>query len=85
MLYIYFKDWAKDRLTATALDQEMMTSHPSNDIQQIVEVGWSQRLIWSGTETAPNGSRFNGYLEGALEASVRAVSELLKAPDLKLK
>lgn len=84
-LDIYFKDWAKDRLTATALDQEMMTSHPSNDIQQIVEAGWSQRLIWSGTETAPNGSRFNGYLEGALEASVRAVSELLKAPDLKLK
>lgn len=84
-LDIYFKDWAKDPLTATALDQEMMTSHPNNDIQQIVEAGWLQRLIWSGTETAPNGSRFNGYLEGALEASVRAVSELLKAPDLKLK
>lgn len=70
----YYKDWAQDDLTSTTLDQEMLTAHPTNDIQQAGEVGWDNRLIWSGTETS-NG-RFNGYLEGALEASVRTVKLL---------
>ena len=73
-LEIYYKDWAQDDLTATALDQEMLTSHPTNDIQQASEAGWDGRLIWSGTETS--GGRFNGYLEGALEASARTLKLL---------
>lgn len=77
-LGVYLKDWAKDDLTATELDQKMMTSHPSNDIEQVTEASWDNRLIWSGSETAANGSRFNGYLEGALEASSRTV-KLLKS------
>ncbi|PWQ94888.1 flavin monoamine oxidase family protein [Leucothrix pacifica] len=68
-LDVYFKDWAKDDLTATSLDQKMLTAHPSNDIEQVTEASWGHRLIWSGSETAANGTRFNGYLEGALEAS----------------
>ncbi len=77
-LGIYLKDWAKDDLTATELDQEMMMVHPSNHIGQLSEPGWDHRLIWSGSETADNGSRFNGYLEGALEASHRTVRLLMK-------
>ena len=72
----YYKDWAKDELTSTALDQEMLTSHPTNDIEQASEAGWNNRLIWSGTETSDG--RFNGYLEGALEASVRTLKLLTK-------
>ena len=73
-LDVYYKDWAQDDLTATALDQEMLTSHPTNDIQQASEAGWNNRLIWSGTETSDG--RFNGYLEGALEASTKTVKLL---------
>lgn len=73
-LDIYYKDWAKDELTATVFDQEMLTSHPTNDIEQASEAGWENRLIWSGTETSEG--RFNGYLEGALEASVRTIKLL---------
>ena len=75
-LEIYYKNWAQDDLTATVLDQEMLTSHPTNDIQQASESGWDNRLIWSGTETSDG--RFNGYLEGALEASARTVKILAK-------
>jgi monoamine oxidase len=67
----YYKDWAQDDLTSTTLDQEMLTSHPTNNIEQANEAGWGNRLVWSGTETS-NG-RFNGYLEGALEASFRTL------------
>lgn len=73
-LDIYYKDWAQDTLTSTALDQEMLTSHPANNIQQASEAGWNGRLIWSGTETSDG--RFNGYLEGAVEASVRTINLL---------
>lgn len=75
-LDVYLKDWAKDDLTATELDQEMMTAHPDNNIRQFSEAEWDHRLIWSGSETASNGSRFNGYLEGALDASSRTVKLL---------
>ena len=78
-LDIYLKDWAKDDLTATELDQEMMTLHPSNDIKQVSEPSWDHRLLWSGSETAANGTRFNGYLEGALEASHRTIKLLSSA------
>ena len=73
-LDIYYKDWAQDTLTSTVLDQAILTSHPSNDIEQVCEAGWDNRLIWSGTETSEG--RFNGYLEGALEASVRTIQRL---------
>jgi len=76
-LGVYYKDWAQDTLTATVLDQEMLTSHPTNDIEHVCEAGWDNRLIWSGTETSMG--RFNGYLEGALEASAKTVACLDKA------
>jgi monoamine oxidase len=33
--------------------------------------------LWSGSETADEGMRNNGYLEGALEASMRTVRRLI--------
>jgi monoamine oxidase len=33
------------------------------------------RLNWAGTETA---TRWNGYIDGALESGVRAATEILK-------
>jgi len=66
------KDWAKDNLVATDLDQHIPNHHPSNNLSTIVEPGWQQSLIWSGTETAEG--HYNGYIEGAIMASKVAVS-----------
>ena len=70
-LEVLYKDWTKDPFTATALDQEMLNHHPTNDIENALEAAWNNRLIWSGSETSDG--RFNGYLEGALEASERTI------------
>ncbi|MFT5258445.1 MAG: monoamine oxidase [Gammaproteobacteria bacterium] len=73
-LQILYKDWAKDDLVATQFDQKIATHHQMNRLSNIVEADWDQRLIWSGTEVAP--SRFNGYIEGAIDASEAALVAL---------
>lgn len=72
---ILYKDWARDWFTATARDQHIPNHHPSNNISSIIEPGWDQQLIWSGTETA--SGHYNGYIEGALIAS-NAALKLIK-------
>lgn len=68
---IYLKDWAQDNYTATDKDQEIQRFHPTNDIVNEVESTWNQQLIWSGSESAAPHLGNNGFLEGALESSVR--------------
>ncbi|MGH1543359.1 MAG: hypothetical protein ACRBHB_23350 [Arenicella sp.] len=45
-----------------------------NTISNVVEKDFDKRIIWSGTETSGYG--INGYLEGALESSIRSVEIL---------
>ena len=71
---IIYKDWAKDILTATKHDQLIPNHHPSNYWSTKVELGFNDRLIWSGTESA--SGHYNGYIEGAIIASKHALSEL---------
>ncbi len=70
---VHLKDWAFDTRTSTVLDQEIPSYHPANDIVNTREGMWGDRLIWSGSETANNS---NGFLEGALEASLATVTSL---------
>ena len=75
-LEIHMKDWALDSHTSTSYDQEILKFHPANDIVNATENAWKQKLIWSGSESSDYRNNNNGFLEGALEASHRAVSFL---------
>lgn len=68
---VHLKDWAIDTRTSTKFDQEILKFHPTNDIVNVAESVWGDQLIWSGSESADNS---NGFLEGALAASVKTVS-----------
>lgn len=71
---IIYKDWARDELVATSLDQHIPNHHPSNYWSSKTESNWHQRLIWSGSESA--AGHYNGYIEGALIASHNALNEV---------
>lgn len=71
---VYFQDWSRERYTATKYDQEIQRFHTANNIGDVQESGWNEQLIWSGTEAAAYSMHNNGFLEGALEASMQAVS-----------
>ena len=71
---IIYKDWAKDKFTASQLDQSIPNHHPSNYWDSRVEDGWQERLIWSGAESCEG--HYNGYIEGAVIAS-KATLKLL--------
>lgn len=71
---VYLQDWAQEQYTSTELDQELQRFHPLNNIGDINEPSWNHRLIWSGSEAADYRGSNNGFLEGALEASMQAVN-----------
>ena len=72
---IILKDWAFDPLTATALDAEPQYVHPHYGLPHSLNGLWGNRLIFSGTEVAP---QFGGYLEGALESAENTLRALDK-------
>ena len=67
---VLIKDWSADPATATPADREPLASHP-----QYHALAPSGRVIFAGTETAPNEG---GFLEGALEAAEMAHGHLSK-------
>lgn len=73
---VYLQDWAMEPYTSTQLDQEIQRFHPANNIGNVSEQSWEDRLIWSGSEAADYSQQNNGFLEGALEASMHAISLL---------
>ena len=62
---LFIKDWAFDPYTSTNADLEPMYAHPSYGLPQTLTGIWNNKLLFSGTEVAPE---FGGYIEGALEA-----------------
>ena len=74
---VVLKDWSQERYTATEIDQSMSAGHATSSIREYVEINYNECLVWSGTETADHLNGYNGLIEGALEASERAI-ELLK-------
>ena len=70
---VFCKDWATDPLTATP-DDLVAPGHPSPRRTPWLDPAWSPRLIFAGSETAPDHP---GYLEGALSAAEAALSRTL--------
>lgn len=68
---VHLKDWAFDINTSTPYDQEILKFHSTNNIVTATENSWGNQLSWSGSESADNS---NGFLEGALGASLKTVS-----------
>jgi monoamine oxidase len=81
-IHVSWKDWSTEKFTSTPEDQ-FSNNHVNHSLQTFSE--WNDQLIWSGTETAEvDHARNNGYLEGALESSMRTLelinnSKLLSA------
>ncbi len=75
---MYLQDWAAEKFTATQYDQQIQRFHAMNNIAHVQEPEWDNHLIWSGTESADYSMHNNGFLEGALEASMHCVSLLSK-------
>ena len=75
-LEIYYKDWAVDRFTATPDDINAAAGHATT---QIPDTLWQNRIVLAGTETAGLSGHSNGYLEGAVEAGVRAADRIAAA------
>ena len=73
---VYLQDWAMEPYTSTQLDQELQRFHPVNNMGDVCEKSWDNKLIWSGSEAADYRQQNNGFLEGALEASMYASSIL---------
>lgn len=69
----YFKDWSADPWVATMADAELPLGHPMYGALPPLPTPWTNRLLLAGTEVAPT---HGGYLEGALEAAERAVSQV---------
>jgi len=71
---LYLKDWAFDPQTAVAADHMPLRAHPEYGKPAALSGLWQGRLMFAGTETAPE---FGGYLEGALASAQEALDHLL--------
>lgn len=65
---VHLKDWSADPATATQADLTPPADHPAYDA-----LPPTRRLIFAGTETAPDNG---GFLEGALAAAEAAYATL---------
>ena len=69
----FYKDWAKERYTATEYDQPPMLEHPLYSPPAGKIAIWNDSVRFAGTETA---EEHGGYMEGAIIAGQRAVMNL---------
>lgn len=68
--FYLMQDWAQDLFTATERDLTPLNYHPRYGYSSDAFDLWDGALLLSGTETAEH---YGGFLEGALDASVRTV------------
>jgi len=73
---VFIKDWAEDRHTATDADREMLSFHPAPALRRSAEPEWDRRVLWAGSEASSSAERVNGFLEGAIESSERAIAAI---------
>lgn len=71
---LYLKDWAFDAQTAVDADHLPLRAHPTYGKVPSLKGIWQDRLIFAGTETAPE---FGGYLEGALASAEEVLAQIL--------
>ncbi|BHH82746.1 flavin monoamine oxidase family protein [Desulforhopalus sp. 52FAK] len=65
----FYKDWARERYTATEYDQPSMLEHPAYSPPAGKISIWDNSVRFAGTETA---DEHGGYMEGAIIAAERA-------------
>jgi len=70
----FYKDWAIDDNTSTEFDRLGPGAHVQHSIDN--DPAWERHLFWAGSETAPISSGDNGYLEGALSAAEKVITQL---------
>ncbi len=70
---LFVKDWAFDPFTSVEEDQQPLFAHPQYGLPQAMARVWQGRLIFAGTEVAP---QFGGYIEGALVAAENALAHI---------
>jgi len=66
----FYRDWARERFTATQFDQPPVYEHPFYEPPSGQTSIWDGVVHFAGTETA---DEHGGYLEGALTAAERAI------------
>ena len=71
-LTTFYRDSAREPFTATRFDQAPLREHPLYRPPAGKTGLWDHRVVFAGTETSEHQG---GYLEGALAAATRAVSE----------
>jgi monoamine oxidase len=69
-----FKDWTADAFTATEQDARA-EGHPLPDSRPWIAGSWAPYVSLAGSETS---FTYPGYLAGALDASERAVAEVVR-------
>lgn len=69
-----YKDWSSDLDTAVGKDAEPLRDYPSYGPLGSA-ANWGKKIIFAGTETADEQG---GHLEGALQSTERAASELME-------
>ncbi|CAN5384530.1 FAD-dependent oxidoreductase [soil metagenome] len=72
---LLYKDWATDPETAVEDDLQPTNADPAYGPPSNAPI-WNGRLVFAGTETAPE---HGGYLEGALLSAESAVSQIIAA------
>lgn len=73
---LFLKDWSRDANTATAADRQALQAHPIYRTISPPRGAWADRLIFAGSETAPDDG---GFLEGALASAEAAVAQLTQS------
>lgn len=69
----FYRDWARERYTATSYDQPPMLEHPLYCPPAGRSAIWEDTVLSAGSETA---DLHGGYLEGALASAERAAMSL---------
>jgi monoamine oxidase len=71
---LFIKDWAFDPHTAAKADHTPLYAHPTYRTPPALGSPWQGRLLFAGTEVAPE---FGGLIEGALEAAENVANMVL--------
>lgn len=77
---VFYRDWAFDIDTATALDQAPPMYHPAYGLPKGLSHLMNGRLLLGSTEVA---EQFGGFLEGALESSETVFRKLTSVDEAR--
>ncbi|MEM1363261.1 MAG: FAD-dependent oxidoreductase [Pseudomonadota bacterium] len=71
--HLFTKDWSHDPETAVAADRQGIYAHPAYRPIDPLGGDWAGRIVFAGSEAAPEEG---GFLEGALASAEAAVAHL---------